>query len=178
MEPTEMALAARSASRALQSISSEERAAALHRVADALVANEAEILKENLADLADAEKNKVEPALLARLKLKDGKIAQLAQGVRSLADMEEPIGRCLRHTQVHTQVRTNVHHARFRVRCCYRVIQSLHLVRKKAALSCVGTSKTPNFEENPACGAHTLTLFESECARFIKSNKCIVFITV
>mmetsp|Transcript_2268 Transcript_2268/g.4552 ORF Transcript_2268/g.4552 Transcript_2268/m.4552 type:complete len:428 (-) Transcript_2268:46-1329(-) len=100
VEPTEMALAARSASRSLQAISSAERAAALHRVADALVANEAEILKENLADIAESEKNAVDPALLNRLKLKDGKIAQLAQGVRSLADMEEPIGRCLRHTQV------------------------------------------------------------------------------
>jgi hypothetical protein len=95
-----MALAARSASRGLQALSSADRAAVMHRVADALVANEAEILSENLLDIAESEKNNVDSALLNRLKLKDGKIAQLAQGVRSLADMEEPIGRCLRHTQV------------------------------------------------------------------------------
>lgn len=100
LSPTDMALAARSASRGLQALSSADRAAVMHRVADALVANEAEILSENLLDIAESEKNNVDSALLNRLKLKDGKIAQLAQGVRSLADMEEPIGRCLRHTQV------------------------------------------------------------------------------
>lgn len=43
----EMALRARSASRKLQAMTTEERVALLHRVADALVANEAAIMEEN-----------------------------------------------------------------------------------------------------------------------------------
>jgi len=43
----EMALAARAASRKLQTMSTEERVAMLHRVADAIVANEAAILEAN-----------------------------------------------------------------------------------------------------------------------------------
>ncbi|KAK3246317.1 Delta-1-pyrroline-5-carboxylate synthase [Cymbomonas tetramitiformis] len=96
----EMALQARASSRAMQSVSSSEKAAALHRVADALVANEAEILAANSEDIAEAERTGVEKALLSRLKLKPGKIEQLAQGVRMLANMEEPVGRVLRRTQV------------------------------------------------------------------------------
>lgn len=96
----EMALQARASSRAMQSVSSPEKAAALRRVADALVANEAEILAANSEDIAEAERTGVEKALLSRLKLKPGKIEQLAQGVRMLANMDEPVGRVLRRTQV------------------------------------------------------------------------------
>jgi len=71
-------------------------------VADALEANEAAILAENAADMAAAEAAGTEEALLNRLKMKDGKLAQLAQGIRFLADMDEPIGKVLRSTKVPT----------------------------------------------------------------------------
>lgn len=38
-------------------------------------------------------KNNCEPALLHRLKMKPGKIAQLADGTRQIAAMDEPIAR-------------------------------------------------------------------------------------
>ena len=71
-------------------------------MADALEANEAAILEENTADVAAAEAACTEEALLNRLKMKDGKLAQLAQGIRFLADMVEPIGKVLRSTKVPT----------------------------------------------------------------------------
>lgn len=43
----ELALKARAASRKLQAMTTEERVAMLHRVADAIVANEAVIMEEN-----------------------------------------------------------------------------------------------------------------------------------
>ena len=97
---TEMALAARSASRGLQALDSAGRTKVLYRVADALLANEAAILVENKADIEAAEACGTEAALLNRLKLKDGKLEQLAQGIRQIADMEEPLGKCLRATQL------------------------------------------------------------------------------
>ena len=93
MSPTDLALAARSASRELQSRSTLERRAALERVADALVANEAAILDANRADLD--ENPDLEPALRARLKLTPAKIRTLAEGIRAIAASEEPIGRSL-----------------------------------------------------------------------------------
>ena len=50
--------------------------------------------------LAAAEAGGVEAALLNRLRMKPGKVAQLAEGARTIAAQEEPIGRTLRKTLV------------------------------------------------------------------------------
>ena len=67
--------------------------AALHRLADALVANEASILAANAEDVSAAEASHLAGPLLERLRLKPGKLAQLADGVRAIAAQPEPIGR-------------------------------------------------------------------------------------
>jgi delta-1-pyrroline-5-carboxylate synthetase len=91
----EKAVAARAASRQLQNLSSDERAELLNRIADALEANEPAILRENELDLKKAAEDGTEPALMNRLKMKPGKIAQLAEGARQIARMEEPLVRPL-----------------------------------------------------------------------------------
>jgi len=96
----EQAVAARSASRQLQGLSSAARAELLNRIADALVANEPAILRENQADIDAAVAAHCEPALLNRLALKPGKIAQLADGARQIAAMEEPIAKPLSKMEV------------------------------------------------------------------------------
>ena len=69
--------------------------------ADALVAKEAAILAENAKDVKIATDTKSVPdSTLQRLKLKPGKIANLAEGIRAIANMDEPINRTLRKTQV------------------------------------------------------------------------------
>jgi len=95
-----MAEAARAASRALQALSSERRAALLRRVADALLARETEILEENALDLQDAIQNGVDDHLLNRLQIKPGKLQQLASGIRSIADSDEPLDRLLARTEL------------------------------------------------------------------------------
>ena len=98
-----LARAARSASRKAQAMDAEVRSAALRRVAAILEENEEEILRVNAEDVAVAEetlKDKIPQATLQRLKLKPGKVAQLAQGIRSLAEGEDPLGKVLRRTQV------------------------------------------------------------------------------
>ncbi|KAL2614202.1 hypothetical protein R1flu_025894 [Riccia fluitans] len=96
----DMAVAARNASRRLQALSSTERRQSLLAVADALVANEALIMAENQADLEAAHNTKLSPSLLARLTIKPGQITALANSIRVLADMKEPVGKILQRTEV------------------------------------------------------------------------------
>ncbi|KAI9078349.1 hypothetical protein K1719_039725 [Acacia pycnantha] len=96
----EMAVAARDCSRRLQALSEDERKEILLNIADALEANEKEIRIENEADVADAQQANLDKSLVARLLLKPGKIASLAKNMRTLAKMEDPIGRVLKRTEV------------------------------------------------------------------------------
>lgn len=96
----EMAVAARESSRRLQAMSSEERSKILLDVADALEANEKLIITENEADVAEAERAGYEKSLIARLALKSGKVSSLANAIRVLANMDEPIGQVLKRTEL------------------------------------------------------------------------------
>ncbi|GKU92004.1 hypothetical protein SLEP1_g5792 [Rubroshorea leprosula] len=96
----EMAVAARESSRQLQAMSSEERKKVLLDVADALEANEKLITAENDADVAAAEQAGYEKSLISRLVLNPRKISSLAKSIRMLANMEDPIGRILKRTQI------------------------------------------------------------------------------
>nr|GMC59244.1 delta-1-pyrroline-5-carboxylate synthase [Ipomoea batatas] len=96
----EMAVAARECSRRLQALAPQERRNILLDIADALEANEKEILTENEADVDAAQQAGYDPSLVARLALKPGKISSLAKSVRVLAEMDEPIGRILKRTEI------------------------------------------------------------------------------
>lgn len=99
LDPREMALRARAASRQLQALSSAERVAIMHRIADLLEAREAEVMVENVKDV-EAATGKVSDALLQRLVLKHNKIKQLADGVRAIAAQDEPIGRLISRVEI------------------------------------------------------------------------------
>ncbi|KAL0003208.1 hypothetical protein SO802_016989 [Lithocarpus litseifolius] len=96
----EMAVAARESSRRLQAISSHDRRKILLDIADALEANEKLIKIENEADVATAQQAGYEKSLIARLALKPGKISSLANSIRVLANMEDPIGCILKRTEL------------------------------------------------------------------------------
>ncbi|XVE99626.1 hypothetical protein REPUB_Repub03eG0216100 [Reevesia pubescens] len=100
VDAREMAVAARESSRRLQALSSEERKKILLDIADALEANEKLIIIENEADVAAAQQAGYETSLISRLALKPGKISNLAKSIRVLANMEDPIGRVLKKTQL------------------------------------------------------------------------------
>ncbi|GMN41422.1 hypothetical protein TIFTF001_010643 [Ficus carica] len=100
VDARQMAVAARESSRRLQVLSSEDRKNILLDVADALVANEKLISAENEADVAAAQLAGYEKPLVARLALKPGKIKSLANSIRVLANMEDPIGRVLKRTEL------------------------------------------------------------------------------
>jgi delta-1-pyrroline-5-carboxylate synthetase len=102
--PRDQAVAARKSARTLVGLSTEARNAALHRVADALVAKNAEICAANQEDLATAQslatEGKMAPELIKRLSIDEARLESLADGIRTLADMDEPIGRVLAHRQL------------------------------------------------------------------------------
>ncbi|XP_010534556.1 PREDICTED: delta-1-pyrroline-5-carboxylate synthase A [Tarenaya hassleriana] len=96
----DMAVAARESSRKLQALSSEDRKKTLLGIADALEANETAIKAENDLDVAAAQEAGYEESMVARLVLKPGKVSSLAASIRKLAEMEDPIGRVLKKTEV------------------------------------------------------------------------------
>ncbi|KAJ7534807.1 hypothetical protein O6H91_12G004300 [Diphasiastrum complanatum] len=96
----QMAVAARNASRCLQVLSSSERCKILLDIANSLVSNEAAIMSKNEIDVNLAKEAGISESLIGRLTLKPGKIASLAKSLQVLADMEEPIGKVLKRTEV------------------------------------------------------------------------------
>ena len=57
-------------------------------------------MRANQEDIVAAEAANTEPNLMNRLKMKPGKIAQLAEGARQIAAMEEPIARPLSKMEI------------------------------------------------------------------------------
>ncbi|KAL7219084.1 hypothetical protein ACSBR2_012208 [Camellia fascicularis] len=85
---------------ALQAMSLQDRSKILLSIADALEENENLIAIENEADVGATRLASYEQSLIARLALKPRKISSLANSIRVLANMEEPIGRVLKKTQI------------------------------------------------------------------------------
>ncbi|KAI9389556.1 hypothetical protein POPTR_008G060200v4 [Populus trichocarpa] len=96
----EMAVAARESSRRLQALSSQDRNKILLDVADALEANEKLINIENESDVVAAQEAGLEKSLISRLALKPGKIKSLANTIRVLANMDDPIGCILKRNEL------------------------------------------------------------------------------
>ena len=90
----DMLSAAKAAKFEVSKLTTEEKNAALNAMADALVAQEAEILSANAADM-DAAKGTVSDVMLDRLKLTAARIAGMAQGIREVAALPDPVGHLL-----------------------------------------------------------------------------------
>jgi len=80
-------------------LTTEQKNAALHAMADALLVGEAAILEANAADL-EAAKGIVSDVMLDRLLLTPARIAGMAQGIREVAALPDPVGPVLEeHTR-------------------------------------------------------------------------------
>jgi glutamate-5-semialdehyde dehydrogenase len=86
---------ARLASRRLASASAAEKDAALLTAADLLVERTPEILAANAADTERAAADGMEPGPLDRLRLTDVRIAGMADGLRKVAALPDPVGELL-----------------------------------------------------------------------------------
>lgn len=64
----------------------------LREVADALIANTDYILKENAKDIENGKRNHMPEGLLDRLALSEKRITDMAEGLRQVALLDDPIG--------------------------------------------------------------------------------------
>jgi glutamate-5-semialdehyde dehydrogenase len=87
-----MGRAAKAASRSLAVLSTGQKNAALHAVADALEAQADAVMARNDLDLADAEARGLSAALLDRLRLTPDRLAALAADTRRVAALPDPVG--------------------------------------------------------------------------------------
>ncbi len=86
--------AAKAAKAEITRLTTEQKNAALNAMADALIANEAAILAANALDL-EAAKGTVADVMLDRLLLTPARIAGMAQGIREVAALPDPVGMVL-----------------------------------------------------------------------------------
>jgi glutamate-5-semialdehyde dehydrogenase len=93
----ETCAAAKRASRALAQAPTEVRNAALEATARLLEARAQEILEANAGDLADERAAGLSAALRDRLTLTEARVAAMADGVRAVAALEDPVGEELEH---------------------------------------------------------------------------------
>ena len=70
--------------------------AALHAMADALLAAAPAVLTANAADCDRAEAGGTPGAIIDRLRLDDGRIGAMAQGLRDVAGLPDPVGEVVR----------------------------------------------------------------------------------
>ena len=91
--------AAKAAKTEIARLTSGQKNAALNAMADALIRHEAEILAANALDL-EAAKGTVSDVMLDRLLLTSARIAGMAQGIREVAQLPDPVGSILEeHTR-------------------------------------------------------------------------------
>ena len=98
MTTLEILQAARWAVPALARAESETKNRALESMADALITNQAAILAANEQDLAAAE-GKISAVMLDRLALDPERIAGMADGIRQVAALPDPVGKILRRVE-------------------------------------------------------------------------------
>lgn len=91
----ELGLAAKEAAKRVKTASTKEKNLALSCIADALLEQQADILKANEVDLVAAQAAGMSASMQDRLKLTPDRIKQMAAAVRQLVQMEDPIGAVL-----------------------------------------------------------------------------------
>ena len=95
MELEMMGKLAKEASRTLNKLSKPMKNACLLTVAKNLIDNTEQILEANAKDIANGKANHMPESLLDRLQLTPERIEGIAEGVRQVAALEDPIGEVL-----------------------------------------------------------------------------------
>ena len=87
----ELLVQAKAAKPRVAALSTEEKNRGLLAMADSLEAHAGEILKANAEDLTEAQ-GKISDVMLDRLRLTEGRIQAMAQGIRQVAALPDPVG--------------------------------------------------------------------------------------
>ena len=89
----ELATKARDVKYTVASMATADKNAAILAVADALEANSADIISANAIDMKNGEAKGLNQGLLDRLKLDESRIKGMADGLREVVKLEDPIGK-------------------------------------------------------------------------------------
>lgn len=90
-----LGIKAKEAAKFLMIASTEDKNKALESIANALIENTDLIVEENKKDLENAVNNNMAQAMLDRLKLDKDRIAGMADGVRGVIVLPDPVGKVL-----------------------------------------------------------------------------------
>lgn len=119
----------------------------LQQLAQALVDNTAEIISENAKDLANAEANGISQIMIDRLRLTPERIQDIAEGVRQVAALPDPVGQIING---------------------YTNIDGLRILQKRVPLGVVGMI----FESRPNVGVDAFALcFKTNNAVILRGGK-------
>jgi len=92
---TQLAQQAKAAARGLARLRTEEKNACLLAMADALEQGRGALQEANARDMDAGAQSGLSAAMLDRLKLDDKRVAGMAQGLRAVAALPDPVGRVL-----------------------------------------------------------------------------------
>ncbi len=90
----EMLTAAKAAKLQISQLTSAQKNAALEAMAAALIAQSADILAANALDM-EAAQGTISPVMLDRLRLTQDRIVAMANGIREVAGLPDPVGKLL-----------------------------------------------------------------------------------
>ena len=92
---TSLGINAKNASRTLMSAGTMKKNTALFAVAAAIEENAETIIAQNAVDIKNAEESGMNPSLLDRLKLDEKRITSIAEAIRQIAALDDPVGKVL-----------------------------------------------------------------------------------
>ncbi len=98
---SDICLEARAASHELALLESSVKDDALNAIADAIDANADLIVEANAKDLEAGRESNLDAALMDRLKLDHERLASIADDVRRIATLEDPVGRLIREFKLY-----------------------------------------------------------------------------
>ena len=96
MTVADLARAAREAARVLSAATRATKDAALYAMADSLAKGETAVLEANRRDVTRAQESETAAALIDRLRLTEERLAGMADGLRDLAVLPDPVGDVIR----------------------------------------------------------------------------------
>ena len=86
--------AAKAAAPILASASPEQKNLALEKIARRLILEQDNILRSNAEDI-EASRGRLGPVMIDRLSLNPQRIAGMAQGIREVMELQDPVGKVL-----------------------------------------------------------------------------------
>ena len=124
MGPAEkMAASAQAAARKIATLTTETKNDCLRDLADRIEKNTADIRQANAQDLNAADQNGLGEAKKKRLALSDQAVRQMADGLRQVSDLEDPVGAVTKQYDVSSGLQVR------KVRCPIGVIMMIYEAR-------------------------------------------------